>query len=143
MKRIFNSYILTAIGLTLLGTGLYLIKNVDDPRGIMEALPYVLVGFGCGTFGQGMGNLIGGKVLKGHPDIEKQMEIEKQDERNIAISNKSKAKAYDLMIFVFGALMLSFALMDVGMAPLLLLVFAYLFVVGYGIFFRIKYDKEM
>jgi 4-hydroxybenzoate polyprenyltransferase len=71
------------------------------------------------------------------------MEIERKDERNIAISNRSKAKAYDLMIFVFGALMLSFALMGVDLVLILLLVFAYLFVVGYGIFYRIKYDKEM
>jgi hypothetical protein len=109
----------------------------------MVALPYVLVGIGCGIFGQGMGNLISRKVLKGHPEMERQMEIEKKDERNIAISNKAKAKAYDLMVFVFGALMLSFALMNVGMAPILLLVFAYLFVIGYGVFCRCKYDKEM
>ena len=143
MKKIFNSYILTAFGLLLLGFGLYLIKTVADPKGIMVALPYVFVGIGCGIFGQGMGNLISKKVLKGHPDIEKQMEIERKDERNITISNRAKAKAYDLMIYVFGALLLSFALMGVGMVEILLLVFAYLFVVGYGVFCRIKYDKEM
>lgn len=143
MKKIFNSYIITALGLLLLGIGLYLIKTVADPQGVMEALPYVLVGIGCGSFGQGMGNLISGKVLKGHPDIEKQMEIERKDERNIAIGNKAKAKAYDLMIYVFGALLLSFALMGVGMAPILLLDFAYLFVIGYGVYYRVKYDKEM
>jgi hypothetical protein len=143
MKKIFNAYILTALGLILLGTGLYLIKHITDPQGVMTALPYVFVGIGCGIFGQGMGNLISGKVLKGHPDIEKQIEIERKDERNISISNRSKAKAYDLMIFVFGALMLSFALMDVGLVPLLLLVGAYLFVIGYGVFYRVKYDKEM
>lgn len=143
MKKIFNSYILTALGLLLFGIGTYLIKRVNDPQGVMTALPYVFVGIGCGIFGQGMGNLINSKVLKGHPDIEKQMEIERKDERNIAIGNRAKAKAYDLMIFVFGALMISFALMNVGLAPLLLLAGAYLFVVGYGIFYRIKYDKEM
>jgi hypothetical protein len=92
-KKIFSSYILTALGLILLGTGLYLVKTVADPEGVMVALPYVLVGIGCGIFGQGMGNLISRKVLKGHPEMEKQMEIEKKDERNIAISNRAKAKA--------------------------------------------------
>ncbi|HYF75143.1 MAG TPA: hypothetical protein VD757_01040, partial [Candidatus Nitrosocosmicus sp.] len=75
--------------------------------------------------------------------IEKQLEIDRHDERNIAIGNRAKAKAYDMMIYVFGALLLAFALMDVDMTALLLLVFAYLFVVGYGIYYRIKYDKEM
>lgn len=109
----------------------------------MRALPYVLIGIGCGIFAQGMGNLISRKALKGHPDIEKQMEIERKDERNIAISNRAKAKAYDLMVYVFGALLFSFALMGVGMAPILLLDIAYLFVIGYGVFYRCKYDKEM
>lgn len=40
-------------------------------------------------------------------------------------------------------LMVSFALMDVDMIALLLLVFAYLFVHGFGIYYRIKFDKEM
>lgn len=142
-KKIFSSYIITALGLILLGSGLYLIKTVADPQGIMVALPYVLIGVGCGIFGQGMGDLISRRALKGYPDMEKQMEIEKKDERNIAISNRAKAKAYDLMIYVFGALLLSFALMGVGLAPILLLDIAYLFVIGYGVFYRVKYDKEM
>jgi hypothetical protein len=71
------------------------------------------------------------------------MEIERKDERNVSISNRAKAKAYDLMIYVFGALLLSFALIGVDMVEILLLVFAYLFVAGYGVFYRIKYDKEM
>lgn len=142
-KKIYSSYILTALGLILLAAGLYLVKTVADPQGVMVALPYVLLGIGCGIFGQGMGDLISRKALKGYPDIEKRIEIERRDERNIAISNRAKAKAFDLMIYVFGALLISFALMGVGMAPIILLDLAYLFVIGYGVFFRLKYDKEM
>ncbi len=36
--------------------GVVLIKTIADPRGVMLALPYVLVGVGCGLFGGGMGN---------------------------------------------------------------------------------------
>ncbi len=39
--------------------------------------------------------------------------------------------------------MISFALMGVDLAPLLLLVFAYLLVVGYSVYYRIKLEKEM
>lgn len=39
--------------------------------------------------------------------------------------------------------MLAFALMGTDMVAVLMLVFAYLFVIGYGIFYRVKYDKEM
>ncbi len=97
----------------------------------------------CGIFGKGMGDVISRKAMKDNPDIKKQLEIDENDERNIAIGNRAKAKAYDMMIFVFGALILSFVLMDVAMIATLLLVFTYLFVVGYSIYFRFKFDKEM
>ena len=59
------------------------------------------------------------------------------------VSIKAKGKAFDMMTYIFGALMVSFALMDVDMTPLLLLVFAYLFVHGFSIYYRMKFDKEM
>lgn len=69
--------------------------------------------------------------------------LSKKDERNAIIANRAKAKAYDVMIFVFGALMIAFALMGVDMIPVLLFVFAYLFVQGYAVYYRCKYEKEM
>lgn len=143
MKKINLDYNLVAIGLALLAVGLYMIKTVGDPQGILKALPYICVGIGCGLFGHGMGNIISKKAVKGNPAIEKQLEIDKNDERNIAIGNKAKARAYDMMVFVYGALMLSFALMGVDMMIIILLAFSYLFVMSYGIYFRVKYDKEM
>lgn len=143
MKKNTSTYLLIILGLLLLGIGLYLIKTIADPTGIMRALPYVCVGIGCGIFGQGMGNIISYKAIKSSPGKEKQLEIERNDERNIEIGNRSKAKAYDMMIFVFGALLLAFVLMGVEMIAVLLLVFAYLFVTGYGIYCRFKYNKEI
>lgn len=109
----------------------------------MQALPYVCIGVGCGLFGQGMGGILSQKAIQNHPEIQKQMDIEKNDERNIAIANRAKGKAFDIMTFVFGALMLAFALMGVDMVATLLLVFAYLFVHGYAIYYRCKYNEEM
>lgn len=143
MKRSITHYIAIIFGLLLLGTGVYLIKIIIEPQGIMRALPYVCAGLGCGIFGHGMGEIISRRAIKNYPDVEKQMKIDKQDERNVAIGNCAKAKAYDMMIFVFGPLMLAFALMGVDMVAVLLLVFAYLFVIGYGIYYRCKFDKEM
>ncbi|MDH8679870.1 hypothetical protein QE109_17115 [Fusibacter bizertensis] len=141
-KRMID-YITVSIGLALLVVGLYLIKALTDPKGVMLALPYVAIGIGCGTFGHGMGNIIQRKALKGHPEIARQIAIDQNDERNIAVGNRAKAKAHDMMVYVFGALMLSYALMGVGVLPILLLVGSYLFVIFYGIYYRVKYDKEM
>ena len=143
MKKNGMDYIMTVIGILMLGSGLFLVKTITDPQGIMKVLPYICVGLGCGIFGHGMGNVISRKALKNSPDIQKQLEIDKNDERNVAIGNSAKAKAYDMMIFVFGALMLSYALMGIDMIVVLLLVFAYLFVIAYGLYYRFKYDKEM
>ena len=47
------------------------------------------------------------------------------------------------MVFVFGALMVAFALMGMDMVAVLLLVFAYLFVVGSAVYYRVKFEKEL
>lgn len=50
------------------------------------------------------------------------------EERNIALRYRAKAKVYDVMTFGFGALMVKFAQMNVGLAVIVMLVCAYLFV---------------
>ncbi|BCJ97492.1 DUF6442 family protein [Anaerocolumna chitinilytica] len=143
MKETKKGYVISVIGVILLGVGLYLTKSSIEPQGALFALPYVFIGIGCGIFGHGMGNIISNKVLNNSPEIKRQLEINVKDERNVAIANCAKAKAYDMMTFVFGALMISFAIMGVEMREVLLLVFAYLFVQGYAIYYRSKYDKVM
>ena len=106
------------------------------------ALP-ICQGLGCGIFGYGAAQLISEKALSSDPELKKHIEIEENDERNIAIANYAKSKAYDLMTFVFGALMFTFALMDADLIVILLLVAAYLFVQGSAIYYRQKYEKEM
>jgi len=142
MREVKNQAV-TVLGIVLLATGLYFLKTADDPKGFLLALPYVCIGIGCGALGYGIGEIITGRTLRKNPALRKQDEINKNDERNIMLSNRTKAKAYDLMIFVFRALMLAFALMGVDMIPLLLLVAAYLCVEGYAVYCRCKYEKEM
>lgn len=72
-----SNYVVVIIGLLLLGTGLYFVKTIDNPQGIMQALPYVCIGVGCGLFGQGMGGILSQKAMQNHPEIQKQMDIEK------------------------------------------------------------------
>lgn len=143
MRKPATDYMLVVFGLLLLGSGLFLVKSIADPIGIMAAFPYVCIGIGCGIFGHGMGNIISRKALKNNPQMQKQIEIEKNDERNLAISYKAKAKAYNMMVFVFAALMLSFALMGTDMVTVLLFAFAYLVVIGCEVYYLSRYSKEM
>ena len=143
MKSKITNGIPTLLGLLLLAGGLFLVKSTAAFQGSLSALPYVCIGVGSGLFGHGMGSIISNRAIRNNPELKKRQDIEKNDERNIAIANRAKGKAFDMMTFVFGALMVSFALMEVEMVPLLLLVFAYLLVHGFSIYYRIKLDKEM
>ena len=50
-----KQYVLTILGILLAGVGLYLVKTLTDPQGILKPLPYLLIGIGCGLFGHGSG----------------------------------------------------------------------------------------
>lgn len=143
MKTKIIRYATTIIGLLLLAAGLYLIKKNSDPQGIMRVLPYVCIGIGCGLFGHGMGEIISERAVGSDPEIQRKLKIETNDERNITIANRAKGKAFDMMTFIFGALMISFALMGIDMIAVLLLVFAYLCVHGFALYYRVKFEKEM
>lgn len=142
MKKEFM-FTLTVIGFVLIVAGLCYLKSSSTPEGIMIALPYICISIGCGAFGHGIGELISKRATKNIPDIAKQIEIEKHDERNIEIANRAKGKAYDAMIYIFGALLVSFALMGFEVYKVLMLAFAYFLVVGISIYYRCKFDKEM
>ncbi len=141
MKQSKLSVFLTIVGLILTGVGFVLLKMFDEMTSL--PYPYLLIGIGCGTFGGAFGDIMSKRSIAKNPKLAKQMEIEQKDERNQLVANKAKAKAYDCMVFVFGALMLTFALMNVTYTVILLIVCAYLFVIGYGIFYRCKYNKEL
>nr|WP_302650045.1 hypothetical protein [uncultured Agathobaculum sp.] len=142
MKRAKNVW-LSVLGFALIAAGIYLIKTVPDPQGIMRALPFLLVGFGCGIFGHGLGELLAKKAAIVDPETARRMEIDQADERNVMIGSLAKAKGYDMMTYVFGALMVAFALMNASWTVILPMVIAYLFVHGYAIYFRCKFEKEM
>ena len=134
---------LSLLGFVLIGAGIYMIRTVPDPQGIMRALPFLLVGFGCGIFGHGLGDLLAKKAVQSDPAMARQLEIAQTDERNVMISSMAKARGYDMMTYVFGALMVAFALMGAPWTVIIPMVIAYLFVHGYAIYFRVKLEKEM
>ena len=143
MKTKTMQYIGVAAGLLLLAVGLYLVRTLAGPQGFLRALPYVCIGAGCGLFGGCLGSLIGDRAVQSDPELARRVRIEQNDERNIAVANSAKGKAFDCMTYVYSALMVSFALMGIDLVAVLLLVFAYLLVHGVALYYRIKFDREM
>lgn len=142
-KSIGRYFIYSLIGFIILLVGAIIAKLTRNTQGIMQTLPYIFIGIGAGIFGQNFGIAFNLHAMKKSPQLAKQKEIEEKDERNITIRNKAKAKAYDLMIMAFGALMLAFALMQVELEVVLSTVVVYLFVVFSNIYFINRYNKEM
>ena len=140
MKNKTKSTVLTVVGLLVLAAGLVTIKMYALGT---QAAPYLCIGLGCGVFGQGLGELLTRRSEKGHPELARQREIEENDERNIALRDKAQAKAYRIMLPVFGALFFAFGLMQVELRVILLLVAAYLYICGCSVYYSVKYRKEM
>ena len=143
MKKKWGDYVIAGAGAALLIAGLILKKSAGEVQGILLVLPYVLLGCGCGVFGHGMGSAISRRALEKSPEMRKQMEIDQNDERNIAIRNRAKGKAFDFMIYVFSALMFCFLFMEVELGAILLFVFAYTMVSGSFVYYLVKYEREM
>ena len=132
-------WIISLLGLAAVVAGFILVRMGAG----IAPLPYVLLGVGCGAFGWGAGELLKRRAVEGDPEIEKRLRIEQQDERNRTIADRAKARAYDAALYIFSALMLCFALMQVELAVILLLVGAYLLVVGVSIYYYVKYNREL
>lgn len=139
-KNKISIYIfLSAIGLVIVGIGMILLIFLPETKGTLKVLPYVCIGVGSGIFGGNIGVVVKYK----NPQDAKQIEIEANDERNRAISNKAKARAYDLMIYVYAGILLAFTLMGVEKYILLTLAAVYLFFVFTQVYYLSKYHKEM
>jgi hypothetical protein len=134
---------LSAIGFVIMGIGLALIKLLPEADGILKTLPPLCVGAGAGIFGGNLGVAIKNKTVLKYPQVAKQIEIEEKDERNQAIGNKAKARAYDLMIYAYGSVLLAFALLQVDIYIILTLIAVYLFFVFTNVYYLSKYHKEM
>ena len=76
MKSRSLGYLAAALGVVLTAVGLWLAKTFPEAAGVMAALPYVLIGLGCGAFGQGVGALTNAAVFRKYPDIAREKAIE-------------------------------------------------------------------
>lgn len=142
--KYYKRYLLfTFLGICLLVLGAILAKMDINLPVIIETLPYILVGIGAGIFGQNLGSVLMIRSFKKDPMLEKKYEIDLKDERNNSIRDRAKAKSYDLMVKVFGVLLLVLALINKDLTIVLLVVFAYVIVVYSNVYYLTRLNKEM
>ncbi|MCL2217233.1 MAG: hypothetical protein FWB91_09485 [Defluviitaleaceae bacterium] len=133
--------IVGALGLTL-GTVAGIVLS-QTQLGSVSNMAFIAVGVGAGLLGVGLAGIINARILKKNPGLAKQKEIDVNDERNISLGNKAKAKAFSFTCYLYSALVLFFVAMDTG--PLIFgsLIAANLASMFVFIFFLTKYHKEM
>ncbi|NLV48079.1 MAG: hypothetical protein GXY22_05435 [Clostridiaceae bacterium] len=141
--KVFRYMIFAALGLLVFITGLLIIKGFENADGIWQILPYICIGLGSGIFGGNIGTALKNNAMRRNPQAARQIEIEQKDERNQAIRNRSKARVYDLMVFVYAAVILAFSLIQVDLFVILTLVAIYLFFMIADVYYLNKYSKEM
>lgn len=146
MKK--NNNVVKDCFLTFLGIGLVLVgflfhNKIVSTDKMIATIPYIFIGVGCGIFGHFMDNLIKYFSTKNNEELEKQIQIDKNDERNIIIAEKSKAKAYDLMIYLFASLLIIFSLMGVDKLVIIMIVAIYLSIQIYALYWRTKFERKM
>ncbi|WP_276980844.1 hypothetical protein [Johnsonella ignava] len=142
-KNVLKDYIFIAVGIVLVATGFYLHKNIISTDKTITAIPYIFVAFGCGILGHFIGNVVRHISIKDYDDWERQIKIDKNDERNILISDKAKAKAYDLMIYLFAAMLIIFSLMAIDKFVVISIAAIYITLHIYALYWRSKFENNM
>lgn len=129
-------------GIALAGFGLYFLKSGNQVPVFIKVIQSLMTGAGCILFGYGSSKLLEINALKNSPELEKDLEIQNKDERNTMLRDKSKAKAFDLMLHTFNALILAFLVMKVELSVFFTFISAYIFIVLSWLFFFNRYSKE-
>ena len=142
-KNVVKDCFFTFLGIGLVLVGFLFHNKIVSTDKMIATIPYIFIGFGCGIFGHFMDNLIKYFSTKNHEELERQIRIDKNDERNILIAEKSKAKAYDLMIYLFASLLIIFSLMGVDKLAIIMIVAIYLSIQIYALYWRSKFESKM
>jgi len=140
MEKNKRSYIFILAGALLAVMGIFL---GEYSQGIILVLLNICIGLGAILLGHGITNIMIEKAIKNKPNIKEQIEIDENDERNIMITNRVKAKTYDMLILIFPGLTAFLGLMGVDLIVILVFVLAFIFSLIYGLYYRFKYNKEM
>lgn len=131
------------IGLAMIIGSIYLLQAEKAPEGAVRTVLCVCIAIGCFLSGSALRAWLQDWSLQNAPDVRKEIDIEKRDERNQMITNRAKAKAFDLYVCVFSVLLWALALMKTERTALLLLFAAHCFVLGTGLYYRSKLEKEL
>ena len=140
-RRVAYTFII--IGLLLIIGSIIALYFFRDKKSAYTVISFTVFGGGFGLLGDGIGRLNAARLEKKDPERMKLFNIEKHDERNIAIDEKARAKAFTLSQYLFSAMLVVLAIMRVELKALLIVLCVDLIVLVYSMYIRLKLYKEM
>lgn len=138
MKRKSSFYVaMMIIGIFCIGASLFFNSAEEKP------IAGILIGIGSGFIGLSISNLITKHIERKNPQLEKQAQIDYNDERNTIIRNRAKAKAGDItQWFIMGIAYITI-LISAPLWVTLVVVVVFLIYNALGLYLMNKYQKEM
>ena len=136
-KRRAFSIAMLALGLCCVAASFFL-KGED-----VKAISGILIGVGGGLFGMGVSNLVMQHMERKHPELKRQNHIEQNDERNIMIRNRAKARAGDVTQWLVMGIAYLTILISAPLWLTLTVVAVYAAYHVIGIALMNKYQKEL
>lgn len=109
------------LGIVLVVVGLFL------PGSVPKAVAGLCLGIGSGLAGMSAANLYMASYYEKHPALQKQATIDARDERTIAITDKAKARAFDITRHILIAVAFVYILTNAPLWMTLLIVGVYVF----------------
>ena len=132
-----RSIVVMLLGALLSAVGMFVIDDNSKP------VAGFFIGIGLALFFMNVMTLIMTFYYRKHPDLKKQSDIESKDERTVAITNKAKAKAFDIMIKILIIIPFLMILFDLPLEMILATIALYVFGFSVQIYLTMRYYKEM
>lgn len=138
MKRKSSYYVaMLIIGICCIGASLFFNSAEQKP------ISGILIGIGSSFIGLSISNLIMKHMDHKNPQLEKQVQIEYNDERNTLIRNRAKAKAGDITQWLIMGIAYITILISAPLWVTLAVVVVFLIYNVIGLYLMNKYQKEM
>ena len=141
MKKQSRSYVFY-MGIIIFVVGLLLKFFVTASEGVLSTLPFVLSGFGAGSIGVGVVNIINKRMLDNNPQKAKQYEINENDERNIRLREKAGYATWYTTLLMLAAITMTFLILDYKVACFVLLGALFIHIISLFVYINI-YNKKI
>lgn len=130
--------VLLLLGIAILFASMYL-RNLGYPKPVAG----FCIGLGGWAVTVGITRLFTLHTAAADPEYSRRKRIEDNDERNLAVQNRAKAKGFDAMGIIFGVIMMIYVLINPDLIVILLLAAGYVAVYAVQMYYLSKYSKEM